>query len=515
LNESKEPYSENIYHLYVKNNWEKNIFPSLTLSVGFRNFWYGSLHDGIATYKESIPEENQFQLDSFSADDVSKPGEDFVVLLKDSQFIGDGRFANNGWLQELPHPVTKIVWDNYASVSPDTAKSLGVEMGSNVKISTNGKTITLPALIQPGMADKVVSIELGYGRTNAGIIGNGIGFDAINLISIDRQLTDWLYNDGKVTKSSGSHELVSTQEHYLIDDERYKDIQIKRNIIQEGTYDKYKEKSDFLKIHDEKEVQMGNFPSINKEHEYTGVKWAMAIDLNKCIGCSDCVAACNVENNIPVVGKDEVKRTREMHWIRIDRYYSGTPQEPNASFQPILCQQCDFAPCENVCPVKATTHTNDGLNGMTYNRCVGTRYCSNNCPYKVRRFNYFHYRDDYKDSFYLSDSFSLLHNPEVTIRSRGVMEKCTFCLQRIMKARQVATQDNKELNGSDVITACQDACGANAIVFGDMNNKESELQNYRDHNLSYHVLEELKIKPNITYIAKLRNTIEKNLEEKH
>ena len=508
-------YNDNIYHLYLKGNWETSVFPSLNLSTSFRNFWLGSLHDGVVILKENPAEKGQYQVDTFTSNNIIKPSSDFVVLLKNSNFIGDGRFANNGWLQELPHPISKIVWDNYAAVSPDTAKSLGLGENDNIEVTANGKTLILPAFIQPGTADNVIVIELGYGRTKAGVIGNEVGFNAIELISKDAKLTEWVYNDGKASKASGSYELVSTQEHYPIDDKKFKDIQFKRHIIQEGTYKQYKKDPDFIKRQDEEANLMGNFPSLNKEHEYTGVKWAMAIDLNKCIGCSDCVAACNIENNIPVVGKEEVKRSREMHWIRIDRYYSGTPQNPKASFQPMLCQHCDFAPCENVCPVKATTHSTDGLNGMTYNRCVGTRYCSNNCPYKVRRFNYFHYRDDYKDSFYLSESFSLLHNPEVTVRSRGVMEKCTFCVQRIMNARQIATQEQKELKGSDVLTACQEACGADAIVFGDMNNNESVLQDYRHHNLSYYILEELKIKPNISYIAKLRNTIEENTESKH
>lgn len=515
LSEKSNSYNDNIYHLYIKSNWEANIFPALNLSTSFRNFWLSSLQDGVVILKGNPAEKGQFKVDSFISNNINKPSNDFVVLLKESNFIGDGRFANNGWLQELPNPISKIVWDNYAAVSTDTAKSLGLGESDNIEVTTGGKSLTLPAFIQPGVADNIVSIELGYGRTKAGVIGNGVGFNAIDLISKDAKLTEWIYNDGKISKASGNYELVSTQEHYPIDDKKFKDIQFKRHIIQEGTYKQYKKDPKFIKKQNEEVNKMGNFPSMNKEHEYTGVKWAMAIDLNKCIGCSDCVAACNVENNIPVVGKEEVKRSREMHWIRIDRYYSGTPQDPKASFQPMLCQHCDFAPCENVCPVKATTHSTDGLNGMTYNRCVGTRYCSNNCPYKVRRFNYFHYRDDYKDSFYLNESFSLLHNPEVTVRSRGVMEKCTFCVQRIMNARQLATQEQKELNGSDVLTACQEACGTNAIIFGDMNNKESVLQDYRHHNLSYYILEELKIKPNVTYIAKLRNTIEENAEDKH
>ena len=232
----------------------------------------------------------------------------------------------------------------------------------------------------------------------------------------------------------------------------------------------------------------------------------MSFDMNRCLGCSECVVACNVENNIPVVGKDQVDHGREMHWIRIDRYYSGSPEDPKVSNQVMVCQHCDQAPCENVCPVAATTHSPDGLNQMVYNRCVGTRYCSNNCPYKVRRFNYFDFRDRFKNGFQEAPVFALLQNPEVTIRSRGVMEKCTFCVQRISEARADATREKRELKGSDVKTACQKACTTNAINFGDINNKEEEFYTYRNHELGYYVLEELNVKPNVTYIAKLRNT---------
>jgi molybdopterin-containing oxidoreductase family iron-sulfur binding subunit len=278
-----------------------------------------------------------------------------------------------------------------------------------------------------------------------------------------------------------------------------KDLHKIRKIIQEGTVAQYSKQPDFLN------KDKDPVPEITRKIKYTGNKWGMVIDLNKCTGCTACIASCNVENNIVVVGKEQVDKGREMQWLRIDRYYSGTPEEPVVSNQPMLCQHCDDAPCENVCPVDATNHSPDGLNQMVYNRCVGTRYCSNNCPYKVRRFNFFNYRDHFADSYYDNDLSALVRNPEVTVRSRGVMEKCTFCIQRIMETKSDAVRDGKSFKGSDVVTACQQACPTNAITFGDTNDPESKVAKLRDHNLSYHVLEELNIKPNVTYIAKLRN----------
>lgn len=501
---NKDIYNEDLYINYLKDNWEKNIYPAMNIAISFKEFWVSALHDGVIKTNENPSPKYNFIADTFiSAAGASKfkVSKDFVVILNNSHFIGDGKFVNNGWLQELPHPVSKIVWDNYAAISPGTAKELNLKSNDKIELTAGGKKITAPVFIQPGFTDNVVAIELGYGRTKAGKIGDNIGVNSIKLISKNPAFSSWIYTDGKISKSGGTYELVSTQEHYPIDDERYKDIHLKRHIIQEGTFEEYKKDPHFLKKESDGKAQ----PDLYPEFKYTSVKWAMAIDLNKCIGCAECVASCNIENNVPVVGKDQVQVGREMHWIRIDRYYSGTSEEPAASFQPMLCQHCDEAPCENVCPVSATSHTTDGLNGMAYNRCVGTRYCSNNCPYKVRRFNFFNFRDRVGDGYYESDSLTLLNNPEVTVRSRGVMEKCSFCVQRIMKARQDATTENRDLKGSDVKTACQEACPANAIKFGDMNDKESELSKYREHELGYTVLEEIKVKPNVTYIAKLRN----------
>jgi MoCo/4Fe-4S cofactor protein with predicted Tat translocation signal len=509
----KEPkeYNETLYRDYLTANWEKVIYPAMAAAAPFKNFWNSILHDGVVFMNEK-PElaGGAFAVDSFAAAQKMKASNDFVVMLQANNSVGDGRFASNGWLQELPNPITKVVWDNYAAISVQSASELGVDTNGTVDITIGSRKQTFPVFVQPGMADKTIEISLGYGRTAAGIIGTGIGVNANMLIAKNAPLSERLYNNAQVATAGGKYELVSTQEHYAIDsDPLLKDIQFRRGIIRQGTVEEYKKNPKFLHelIH-HVDLQPINDPPVYDRPGFTGYKWGMAIDLNKCTGCGACVTACNVENNIPIVGKDQVKANREMMWLRIDRYYYGTPDAPNANFQPMLCQHCDYAPCENVCPVAATTHSEDGLNGMAYNRCVGTRYCSNNCPYKVRRFNYFDYRDRVSDGIQYAEPMDLMANPEVTVRSRGVMEKCSFCVQRIMKERQDAIQENRGVEGSNVKTACQDACPAYAIEFGNVNDKESTVAKYRKHDLGYSVLEEIKVLPNVTYMAKLRNIYE-------
>ena len=424
----------------------------------------------------------------------------YALHLKESYQVRDGRFANNGWLQELPHPVSKVTWDNYAAISPATAKELGFENGDISEITVGSQSLQIPVFIQPGAAENTITIELGYGRTNGGTVGTNVGFNANKLLNTGG-LTQWLYTGADIKKVSGDYKLVTAQTIYAFDEGNKVDLPKKRGIIKEGTVDEYLKNPHFISEGEHQEME-----SVNPQIEYPGLKWGMSIDLNKCLGCNDCVVACNVENNVPVVGKEQVEKGREMHWLRIDRYYSGTAEDPVVVNQPMLCQHCDQAPCENVCPVVATNHSPDGLNQMVYNRCVGTRYCSNNCPYKVRRFNFYNFRDHFRDGYQEEPVFALLQNPEVTVRSRGVMEKCTFCIQRISEARSDATAEGREIKGSDVTTACQDACGTNAIKFGDINDEQSEFYNYRNHELGYYVLEELNIKPNVTYLAKLRNT---------
>ncbi len=496
---STEYFNQDIYHKYIRAAFEEDVYKTSNSAASYDSYWYSVLHDGFVPFNAGIVRPAKFNQGTLNGLKYQSLDQDKVIVhLQPSYFIGDGKFSNNGWMQELPHPVSKISWDNYAAISPASAKELDVENGDLLEIKIGEKELSIPAFIQPGTAEKLICIELGYGRKVVGDVGIDVGFNA-NIL-LNSSANAWISSSAEVVKGSGNYQLVSTQEHHALDDDFTKDFHKIRKIIQEGTVDEYKKHPEFLK-HGKHDIF-----SITDDVEYKGNKWAMAIDMNKCISCAGCATSCNVENNVPVVGKDQVAVGREMHWMRIDRYYSGTPEEPEVSNQPMLCQHCDNAPCENVCPVNATNHSPDGLNQMAYNRCVGTRYCANNCPYKVRRFNFFNFRDHFADAFYEAPVSELVNNPEVTVRSRGVMEKCTFCVQKIMDARSEAIKEGREVGPNEVVTACQQSCPSNAIIFGDANNPESEVSKYREHNLGYHVLEELNVRPNVTYLAKLRNT---------
>lgn len=521
--ESEEPNKE--FHKYLMDYWSKEVYPKLNLAADFNTFWYSALHDGFITIDKTTSNINTGS-DSLSAAvpvtapepksinysvlAAQKPYEKkgFTVVLTNNYTIGDGRYANNGWLMELPHPVSKITWDNYAALAPATAKELGVDLNSVIEVRIQNRAIGLPVVVQPGLPEKLVAVELGFGRKHAGAIGSDVGVNAGLLMSVQGGISQYIFTGASVTNKNETYKLATTQEHHALDDDFVKDFHKIRHITQEGTLEEYQKNPKFL--HKFKHELI----TVNKEIEYKGNKWAMAINLNKCISCNQCTTACNVENNVPVVGKDQVAIGREMHWMRLDRYYSGTPEEPIPSIMPMLCQHCDNAPCENVCPVVATTHSPDGLNQMTYNRCVGTRYCANNCPFKVRRFNFFDFRDHGWSGFQNADSLKLMHNPEVTVRSRGVMEKCTFCVQRINEERQDAVKDGRAINGN-LKTACQEACPTEAIVFGDINDPNSEISKIAKHDLGYKVLELLNVKPNVTYIAKLRNIHSEGKNSEH
>lgn len=506
-------YSFDSYHKYMMKRWESNVYTSIAPMSSFKDFWVNALHDGVVNSVDTGRTQAPFNTSALKA--VSKNSKiGYTIILNESPVIGDGRNANNGFLQETPHPVTKVTWDNVASISANTAKEIDCKNGDIINVEVSGRSLEMPALIQPGMADGVIAIDLGYGRKVGGQIGTDVGFDAATLME---DFGHYIITGAIALKTGNTHKIASTQEHHMLDDQvgekvmgdgngyKIAEFHKERQIIQEGTVEDY--------LHDPSHiVHRHHTKSIMENHDYPDIKWAMAIDMNKCTGCNACITSCNVESNIPVVGKTEVLMGREMQWMRLDRYYSGSQDEPRMSIQPMLCQHCDNAPCENVCPVVATTHSPDGINQMVYNRCVGTRYCANNCPYKVRRFNFFDFRDRLAEGFYYSQSMQQMYNPEVSIRSRGVMEKCDFCTSRISEARSLATKEGRELKGSDVVTACQEACPANAIYFGDMNDPESEVSKLREHDLGYHVLEILDVKPAVTYIAKLIN---KETEKDH
>ena len=489
------------YHKFVINLWKEEIYPNSKSGVDFEQFWFSVLHNGVFTIPEkqtAVSYQANFDfLGNIQMNLAAEPAK-WTLVIKKPYFIKDGKYLNNGWLLELPHPISKVTWDNYAAISEKDAKSLNLENGSIIRINRGNKLLEIPVFIVPGIAPKTLVIEAGFGRESVSIIGTDVGVNPLKLLNLEDLSNGFIFKDIEVFRTEKTRKLASTVEHHSLNDSFVKDLHRSRHIIQDGILEKFV--SGNIKIHRAKELI-----SIIPEVKYTGVKWAMVIDLNKCVGCNSCVTACNVENNVPIVGKEQVIRGREMQWIRIDTYFSGTPEKPSVNFQPMLCQHCDDAPCENVCPVVATNHSPDGLNQMIYNRCVGTRYCSNNCPYKVRRFNFYDFRNHFADGYLYKEPLRLLNNPEVTIRSRGVMEKCTFCIQRIAEARQDAISNGRQLKGTDVKTACQEACPAEAIIFGDMNDKDSELYYWRSHKLGYFVLEELNIKPNVTYIAKLWN----------
>ncbi len=408
------------------------------------------------------------------------------VILAPHMSVGDGRHGGNAWLLETPEPTTQLVWDNAAIMSPATAAKLGVRDGDWVTITAGGATLDLPVAPQPGTQKDTIVAHMGFGRTLGAGVGCGQGFNVFGLSA-----GELLVTGAQVAKKSKDRfSLVRTQRAH---------DQMDREIARGASKKEFDEHPDFAK---HRRHIVNNNEQIDTPWDYSkGHKWGLGIDLNQCTGCNACMVACQSENNIPIVGKEEVAKGRDMAWIRLDRYEAGDPENPEVSNLPMLCQHCDNAPCETVCPVNATAHSPEGLNDQIYNRCVGTRYCSNNCPYKVRRFNFFNYTGKTIDT----PVEELAQNPHVTVRMRGVMEKCTFCVQRINTAKFTASNAGAELKDGDVVTACQEACPADAIVFGDANIKGGAIDSSRAANLSYHVLEELNVRPNVTYQARVRN----------
>lgn len=457
----------------------------------FTDEWRKVLHDGVLENDASMPAEISVNQDAVRnalteyETPVSEAGpSNLEIRFQTSPSVYDGRFANNGWLQELPDPVTKLSWDNAAVMNHQTAKALDVKMEDVVMISCQGEQLELPVWIVPGIADYTVVLELGYGREYAGRVGSGTGFNTYTLRTSDNL---W-FGDGATASSTGvRYELAGTQDHWSLED---------RPIYREATYQEYQDHPEFA----QEMVEHPPLKNLWDEHEYEeSPQWGMAIDLNVCTGCNACTIACQSENNIPIVGKDQVKKGREMHWIRMDRYFSGDIEDPEMVVQPVTCMHCENAPCETVCPVNATLHDDEGLNLQVYNRCIGTRYCSNNCPYKVRRFNFFNYTGN------TSEVEDMAKNPDVTVRSRGVMEKCTYCIQRIQRTEIQAKNENRDLYTDEVVSACQQTCPTDAIVFGDIRDPESRVRKVKEQNRDYAMLAQLNTRPRTTYQARLRN----------
>ncbi len=464
--------------------------------------WRRALHDGYVTDSQAAAKSVAVDPAAVSQASANTAAVEGIELsLRADPTIWDGRWANNGWLQECPKPISKLTWDNALMISPGLAEEHGLKSGDLVTVSTGGRNLEVAALIHPGQAHNCATLTLGYGRQSAGKVGTERGFNGYLLRTVEAP------NGGaaELAKAEGNYALASTQLHSNIDPSPWQGENLegrtaeKRHLVRRATLAEYQHQPDFAQ-----HVGHGidENLSLMPDWEYNGHAWGMSIDLNSCTGCNACVVACQSENNIPVVGKEQVSLGREMHWMRIDRYYEGDLDHPEMHHQPVMCQHCEQAPCEVVCPVSATVHSDEGLNDMVYNRCVGTRYCANNCPYKVRRFNYYKYNDT--DTPVLK----LMRNPDVTVRFRGVMEKCSYCVQRINHGRVEATRDGREMADGDVKTACQQVCPSEAIVFGDINDPLSDVAQLKADSRDYGLLAELGTRPRTTYLAKVTNPVE-------
>jgi len=455
----------------------------------FEQFWRKSLHDGWIEGTTFTPK--SVSAKSAAAGSASNASDDKQIELniRRDPTIYDGQFSNNGWLQELPKPMTKLTWDNAILIGPKMAERLQIKVEDVVELELNSKKIQGPVWIQAGHPDNSVTIFLGYGRKRAGRVGTAQGFDAYALRT---SANPWTASGVQIRKTGATYKLASTQGMQSMDtpDGGH------RPLVRETTLEEYRKEPNFAK-EEETPYELSLYkPYPYKEEDYS---WGMTIDLNSCVGCNNCMVACQSENNIAVVGKEQTVIGRHMHWIRIDTYYQGDRDNPRAFFQPVPCMQCENAPCEVVCPVGATNHTTEGLNDMIYNRCVGTRYCSNNCPYKVRRFNFLLFQDWEKPQY------KMMRNPDVSVRSRGVMEKCTYCVQRISERRIDAEKEDRKINDTELQTACQQSCPAGAIIFGNINDPNSKVSKLKAQSRNYTLLGELNTRPRTTYLAEVRN----------
>jgi Fe-S-cluster-containing dehydrogenase component len=500
---------------------------SLSAHIGDERLWRKTVHDGVLLGSGLAPVQPVLKpLGAIAFSDREKGGVSvgngqLELTLAACPKIFDGRWANNGWLQELPDPVLKLTWGNAALIGPATAKELGVEDQTLVKLTVNGASVTVPAIVAPGQAKGSVRVVLGYGRTACGVVGIGSRLDHsytdnlaeelaagdVELIGVNTYAlrTSALTSIGgglSVEPTGQAMKLAITQMTHAIKDTIGRDELQRRmgELVREGTIEEYREHPDFVK----EKVEHKPLLSLWQEPvEYDKHKWGMSIDLNRCIGCNACVTACVAENNIPVVGRPRVIQGREMQWIRVDVYYRGDADEPALVHQPLTCHQCEHAPCEQVCPVGATMHSREGLNDMVYNRCIGTRYCSNNCPYKVRRFNYFNFHEELK--LEKNQTKKMVFNPDVTVRFRGVMEKCTFCIQRIQNVKIKAKNARRAIADGEIRTACQQTCPTGAIVFGDLNDPGSRVRQLQNSKRSYAMLEELNVRPRLQYLGRVKN----------
>ncbi|CAN5388010.1 TAT-variant-translocated molybdopterin oxidoreductase [soil metagenome] len=515
------------YYNYLQDSWRSNYF---TDSGDFQSFWDRTLYIGVIE-PEVVPEGGAPAFAGnvgAAVQAINKVGQadenEIELVFYQKVGIGNGSMANNPWLQELPDPVTKVTWDNYLTVPVSMVERLNYRSedrrGTMVTLTINDRTVTLPAIVQPGQAPGTVGLAVGYGRTNAGKVGNNVGINAYPFMrNINGIQSQFIATDVMLEGISDRYRLAQTQTHETYMERKF--------VVQESILPEYQENPMAGRFVPQIATKKGPMPpesiSLWQGHKYPNHHWGWAIDMNSCTGCSACLIACQSENNVPVVGKEEVLNRREMHWIRIDRYYSSkTPggsykelevaaENPEVTFQVMTCQHCNNAPCETVCPVAATTHSTEGLNQMAYNRCIGTRYCANNCPYKVRRFNWFKYHQNEKFGVNTSmnnDLGRMVLNPDVTVRSRGVMEKCTLCVQRIQFGKLEAKKQGRRPVDGEIITACASACPADAIIFGDMNDPDSQLVKLLADEVegrAYHVLEEINTNPNTYYLTKIRN----------
>lgn len=479
------------YHDFIRSHWEETYFPQQDRFIAFDSFWKQSVHDGVTGIETGSGEAPEFTMALPAGKETKTNGLELVLYEKVS--IGNGKHANNPWLQELPDPISSATWDNYVCVAHSDAEEMGLSSEDVVKIDGQ---LELPVLVQPGQPKGTIGIAVGYGRTSAGRVAEGIGKNVYHLshvINGERRLAGKPVTMERAGRKT--YPLARTQSHHTMEG---------RAIVRETTLPQWKEDpKSGNEMH--RDIVKENL-TLYEVPKFDGYHWGMAINLNACTGCGNCAIACQAENNVAVIGKEEVRNRRIMHWLRIDRYYSEEVDNPEVTHMPVMCQHCDNAPCENVCPVAATPHSSEGLNQMAYNRCIGTRYCMNNCPYKVRRFNWYEYSNNKKFDYNLSnDQEKLVLNPDVTVRSRGVVEKCSLCVQRIQEKKLQAKKEGRPVMEGEIKTACQQSCPGDAIVFGNLNDPEAEITKVVKDPRTYQLLEQLHTLPTVSYVTKVRN----------